>query len=279
MACGKAASARSRTADAGGWRPVYRRTTRPEEEPWRSALPSTASGERARRVPRRRSSPAPTSSGSRSTTSPTRRLLAQLLKYDTVYGPFGGSRRGGRGRHRRRRRARSRRRCERDPAALPWGELDVDVVIESTGRFRARADAEQHLVAGRHEGDRLRAREGARRRRSRSASTSSSLRPGRPPDHLERVVHDELPRARGEGAPRDGRHPARPDDDRARVHRRPALLDGPHKDPAAHAPRRSTSCRPRPAPRRRSASSCRRSRASSTGSRFASRSRRARSST
>lgn len=38
--------------------------------------------------------------------------------------------------------------AERDPAALPWGALDVDVVIESTGRFTAKEDAEQHLKAG-----------------------------------------------------------------------------------------------------------------------------------
>jgi glyceraldehyde 3-phosphate dehydrogenase len=37
---------------------------------------------------------------------------------------------------------------EHEPAALPWSELDIDVVIESTGRFRTRADAEQHLAAG-----------------------------------------------------------------------------------------------------------------------------------
>ena len=35
-----------------------------------------------------------------------------------------------------------------DPAELPWDELGVDVVIESTGRFRARADAAKHLEAG-----------------------------------------------------------------------------------------------------------------------------------
>jgi len=35
-----------------------------------------------------------------------------------------------------------------DPARLPWEELGVEVVIESTGRFRARADAEKHLDAG-----------------------------------------------------------------------------------------------------------------------------------
>jgi len=37
---------------------------------------------------------------------------------------------------------------ERDPAALPWGELGVDVVIESTGRFSDRDSAAKHLEAG-----------------------------------------------------------------------------------------------------------------------------------
>ncbi len=37
---------------------------------------------------------------------------------------------------------------ERDPAKLPWGDLDVDVVIESTGLFRKRPDAAKHLEAG-----------------------------------------------------------------------------------------------------------------------------------
>ena len=38
--------------------------------------------------------------------------------------------------------------AERDPAALPWGDLGVDVVIESTGFFTKRADAAKHLEAG-----------------------------------------------------------------------------------------------------------------------------------
>jgi glyceraldehyde 3-phosphate dehydrogenase len=37
---------------------------------------------------------------------------------------------------------------ERDPAALPWEDLGVDVVIESTGFFTARDDAAKHLSAG-----------------------------------------------------------------------------------------------------------------------------------
>ena len=38
--------------------------------------------------------------------------------------------------------------AERDPANLPWGDLGVDVVIESTGFFTKRADAAKHLEAG-----------------------------------------------------------------------------------------------------------------------------------
>jgi glyceraldehyde 3-phosphate dehydrogenase len=38
--------------------------------------------------------------------------------------------------------------AERDPAALPWRDLGVDVVIESTGRFTKAADAAQHLAGG-----------------------------------------------------------------------------------------------------------------------------------
>lgn len=38
--------------------------------------------------------------------------------------------------------------AERDPAALPWGEKKVDVVIESTGRFTKAEDAQLHIDAG-----------------------------------------------------------------------------------------------------------------------------------
>jgi glyceraldehyde 3-phosphate dehydrogenase len=37
---------------------------------------------------------------------------------------------------------------ERDPAALPWGDMGVEIVIESTGVFRDRAGASKHLEAG-----------------------------------------------------------------------------------------------------------------------------------
>jgi glyceraldehyde 3-phosphate dehydrogenase (phosphorylating) len=73
--------------------------------------------------------------------------LAHLLKYDSVFGRFPGDvevtgdalRVDGRD---------VRVLAERDPAALPWGDLGVDVVIESTGLFTKRADAAKHLEGG-----------------------------------------------------------------------------------------------------------------------------------
>jgi glyceraldehyde 3-phosphate dehydrogenase len=73
--------------------------------------------------------------------------LAHLLKYDSVYGRFpgevavdtGGIVVDG---------AQVRTLADTDPLALPWEELEVDVVIESTGALRTRAAAAQHLEAG-----------------------------------------------------------------------------------------------------------------------------------
>jgi glyceraldehyde 3-phosphate dehydrogenase len=74
-------------------------------------------------------------------------VLGYLLEYDSVMGPFDqevtvadevmtvGDHRIAMLR-------------ETDPAKLPWGELEVDVVIESTGVFRDRASLQKHLDAG-----------------------------------------------------------------------------------------------------------------------------------
>ena len=73
--------------------------------------------------------------------------LAHLLKYDSVHGAYPGSVEvageglvvdGGL----------IRVFAERDPGSLPWGELGVDVVVESTGFFRDREGAGRHLAAG-----------------------------------------------------------------------------------------------------------------------------------
>jgi glyceraldehyde 3-phosphate dehydrogenase len=74
-------------------------------------------------------------------------MLAHLLKYDSVHGKLeeevsvdgeylivGGKK--------------IKVLAERDPAQLGWGELGVEVVVESTGRFTKREDAAKHLEAG-----------------------------------------------------------------------------------------------------------------------------------
>jgi glyceraldehyde 3-phosphate dehydrogenase (phosphorylating) len=73
--------------------------------------------------------------------------LAHLLKYDSILGRFPGTVEAGEGSL-----AVDGKEIkvlsERDPGALPWGDLGVDVVIESTGFFTARDDAAKHLAAG-----------------------------------------------------------------------------------------------------------------------------------
>jgi glyceraldehyde 3-phosphate dehydrogenase len=75
------------------------------------------------------------------------KTLAHLLKYDSVHGTYVGT-------------VEAREQslvvdgdevrvfAEKDPAALPWGDLGVDIVIESTGRFTNKADAEKHIQGG-----------------------------------------------------------------------------------------------------------------------------------
>jgi glyceraldehyde 3-phosphate dehydrogenase len=73
--------------------------------------------------------------------------LGHLLKYDSVYGPFPGEVAVGDGALTVDGRE-VKVLAERDPAALPWSDLGVDVVIESTGLFTKREDAAKHLDAG-----------------------------------------------------------------------------------------------------------------------------------
>ncbi|MGH3036228.1 MAG: type I glyceraldehyde-3-phosphate dehydrogenase [Gaiellaceae bacterium] len=75
------------------------------------------------------------------------KTMAHLLKYDSVLGPFDGQveaveagiRVDG---------EELKLLNERDPAALPWKDLGVEVVLESTGLFTKRDQAEAHLDAG-----------------------------------------------------------------------------------------------------------------------------------
>jgi len=75
------------------------------------------------------------------------KTLAHLLKYDSVLGTLAedvhttddGIAVGG---------ASIKVLSERDPAALPWGDLGVDVVVESTGHFTKADDARKHIAGG-----------------------------------------------------------------------------------------------------------------------------------
>jgi glyceraldehyde 3-phosphate dehydrogenase len=73
--------------------------------------------------------------------------MAHLLQYDSVLGPLGEEVHGGDGTIKAGD-VEIKMFAERDPAALPWGDLGVDVVLESTGFFTKREDAQKHIDAG-----------------------------------------------------------------------------------------------------------------------------------
>ena len=75
------------------------------------------------------------------------KTLAHLLKYDSIFGKFEGT-------------VEAKEEAiivngkeikilsERDPEKLPWKDMCVEVVLESTGLFTKKADAEKHIKAG-----------------------------------------------------------------------------------------------------------------------------------
>lgn len=73
--------------------------------------------------------------------------MAHLFKYDSIYGKFNGTVEtyeegiiiNGK---------KVKVVAEKDPSKLPWGELGVDIAIDSTGVFKKREDFEKHLQAG-----------------------------------------------------------------------------------------------------------------------------------
>src|SRR5665213_1424911 len=76
------------------------------------------------------------------------KTLAHLLKYDSILGPFPGSVAASGESAIEIDGKELKVLAERDPAALPWGDLGVDVVIESTGLFTDRDSAAKHLAQG-----------------------------------------------------------------------------------------------------------------------------------
>ncbi len=109
---------------------------------------------------------------------------------------------------------------EKDPAQLPWGDLGVDLVIESTGRFTDSDKASAHIDAGAKKviisapakGEDITVVLGV---------NEALLRPGQAQHHFERLLHHELPCPGGQGRARHLRYPARHDDHCSLLHRRP----------------------------------------------------------
>jgi glyceraldehyde 3-phosphate dehydrogenase len=73
--------------------------------------------------------------------------LRYLLNYDTVMGPFGKSLTLEDG-HFVTPKGKVKLLSEKNPADLPWGELNIDAVVECTGVFRKREQLEKHIEAG-----------------------------------------------------------------------------------------------------------------------------------
>ena len=75
------------------------------------------------------------------------KTLAHLLKYDSVHGKFDGTVSVD-GNYLVINGKKIEVFAQKDPALLPWGKLGVDIVVESTGKFRNREGMQKHITAG-----------------------------------------------------------------------------------------------------------------------------------
>ncbi len=120
--------------------------------------------------------------------------LAHLLKYDSILGNLSATISASGDQISASTASSSRCSSSKDPAALPWKNLGVDVVFEGTGKFTKGEDAAKHLSAGARrvivtapgKGVDLTGGHGRQ---------PHAIRPEEAPRDLERVLHDQLPRS------------------------------------------------------------------------------------
>ena len=127
--------------------------------------------------------------------------LAHLLKWDSVHGKFDGEIgyddeniivRG----------HKIKVLKERDPAKLPWKDLGVDVVLESTGFFTSREKAELHFVGGAKKV--LISAPAKNPDATICIGINDNIYDAAKHEHrLQRELHDQLPRAAGQGVARE----------------------------------------------------------------------------
>ncbi len=162
--------------------------------------------------------------------------LAHLLRYDSVLGPYPGTVEAtgdslvvdG---------DELKVFAERDPAALPWGDIGAEVVIESTGLFTDRENASKHLAAG--------AKKVIISAPAKGPDVTLAI--GVNDDAYDKDSHDVISNAScttnclapgREGPARHGRHRARPDDDDPCLHGGPAAAGPSTFGPASRSRRR-----------------------------------------
>ena len=159
--------------------------------------------------------------------------LAHLLKYDSILGNLKAdiSAKG------------DRITVDKDEFQVLSDQGSGAAAVEvARRRGRARVDGHLHEPRRRRQAHRRRREEGHHHRarqgpgpHGRDRGQRGQVRPREAPHHLERLLHDQLPGARREGAARDVRHPQGLDDDGALLHERPAAARPAPQGPAARA--------------------------------------------
>ena len=160
---------------------------------------------------------------------------AHLTKYDSVHGPFPGSVAVD-GDYMVVNGDKIRVLAMRNPAELPWKDLGVDLVMECTGLFTTKEKAGAHLAGGAKKVI-ISAPGGKDVDATIVYGVNHNVLKAQPHGDQQRELHDQLPRADGQGAARQDRRRAGADDDDPLVHQRPGADRRLSRGPAPRAQR------------------------------------------